>query len=194
MIGRKKSDRTGRVERGEGLGHDADHREVVAIEQNSAADDLRIRRELLRPHRVTENDDGIARRHLIFVGAERSSDDRIDVNDVEKVAAGEHPELELRRCGSFRSEADREVLVRDETFEAVAVIADVHVIRIRGTDRTGAECFNRRGPPDREYLARAWDGQRPQHQRVGKAEDGAVGADADGERQDRDSREAGIRG
>ena len=110
----------------------------MAIEQDSAADDVRIRRELLLPHRVSENDDGIARRHLVFVGAERSSDDRSDVNDVEEVAAGKHPELELRRCGSFRGEADGDELVCDETFEAAAAIADVHVIRIGGIDRTEA--------------------------------------------------------
>ena len=58
-------------------------------------------------------------------------------------------------------------------------IPEVHVIGVRRGQGTGAERFKGGGRAHREDLAGPGDRERPQEQRVGEAEDRAVGADAD---------------
>src|SRR5437763_1326701 len=137
-------------------------------------------------HGSPEHDGGVSSGYLILFGPEAASERRLDAHHGKEVAAGQHAHLQFRCARWIRSEAGREVRERDKSLEALAAVANVHVIAIRGDERAGAESLDRRRRADREDFARARDRKRPQQQRIGKAEDRAVGADADRQRKDRD--------
>ena len=139
---------------------------------------------------MADDGDRVAAGGLILVGAERPSERRRDVHRGEEVAARQHAELDSRRARTVLGEPGRHRIERSEALEAPALVADVDVVRIRRRDIARAERFDRVLHADRVHLARVGNRQRPQHQRIGEAEDGAVGADADGERDHRDNGEA----
>ena len=166
---------------------DADHRQLVAVDAHAAAEHRRVGPEFLLPQRSPEHDDGVSPGYLILLAPEAASERRLDAHHGKEVAAGQHAHLQFRCACWISSEAGSEVRERGKSLEAFAAVANVHVIGIGGDERAGAESLDRRRRADREDFARARDGKRPQQQRVGKAEDRAVGADADRQREYRAS-------
>jgi hypothetical protein len=133
---------------------------------------------------------GVAARDLIFIGSERAADRRLDTHQWKQVAADHHADLELGRRAGIGRKRHGEIRERGEAVEALGAIANVDVVAVRRHERAGVERFDRRPRTDGEHLAGARDRKRPQQQRVGEAEDGAVGADADRQREHRDEGEA----
>jgi hypothetical protein len=173
-------------------GRDADDGELDAVETYRAANDGAIGAELPLPEIVAEHHHGVAAGHLILVGPEGAPQLGLHADHRKEVAGHQHADRLPRRGAGPGVECHDVLFERDQPFEAPAAIPHVHVIAIRRAqdrpDRGGG------GRTDRKHLGGARHSERPEQERVGKAEHRAVGADADCKRDDRHRREARIFG
>ena len=126
----------------------------------------------------------------IFVGKKQAA---------HRGAIAEHRQKirrDANRADAFGVAVASEIVVGAEgdggIFEAGVAVLDVEILRggkpILGDAEAG------RAIPEDDEPAGVFIGKRAQQKRAGDAEDGSVGADADGERQDCGDGEAGIFG
>ena len=170
------------VRPGEGRRHDADDRELQAVEPYGPPDDLWISSELLLPDVVSQDDHGVASRHLVLVGAERPSYFRLDAHDVEEVSAHEHPVSRRRLRCRVGGKSERVRGEARQAGEGRVAIADLDVLGVRG--RELAEPLDRGDRSNCQDLGGTGHRQRAEQQGIGEAEHGGIGADADGQRDD----------
>ena len=159
-------------------------RERMTVDVHAAAEDGRVRRELLLPQGVPEHDHRVAAGDQVLSGPEGAPESGLDAHHPEQIAAGEHAQLQGGHGAGMAGESRRHVGEGDQAVEALAAVADVHVVAVRRLERARPERLERHRRADGDHVARSGDGKGPQQQRVGEAEDGAVGADADRQRED----------
>ena len=145
--------------------------------------------EAARPGAVAENRGGIVAGD-IFVGEKQAA---------HRGAVAEHREKirgDANCADAFGIAVASEIVVGAEgdggIFEAGVADLDVEILRggkpiLRDPEAGGAI-------PEDDELGGVLVGKRAEQKRAGDAEDGSIGADADGERQDCGYREAGIFG
>ena len=168
------------IRAGEPGGRHADHRERDAVEPHGAAQDRAVRAELALPEIVTEHDEGVASWHRVLVGSKVAPELRLHSHHPEEVGAHQQADTQLRQRVGLGGERRSRASEGGQSLEALAAIADVDVFAIRRRQLV-AEVV---GGPDGEHVARTRHGERPEQQCVGEAEDGGVGADAEGQRDD----------
>jgi hypothetical protein len=117
----------------------------------------------------------------------------LDAHQREQIAARHHSQFELGVRRGIGREPDGHIRERGQAIEALTAIADVDVIAVQRDQRAGIEGLDRRPRPDAEHVAGPRDRKRPQQERVGEAENGAVGADANREREHSDDGEGRAR-
>jgi hypothetical protein len=171
------------IDAGEAGRGDADHGGLDAADANAPVHDCRVRREVLGPRVVVEDDDGTVPAGAVLVGPEGAAEPRTHAHRVEEVAAHGHPGFALNLFVGVSGKAGDDQGVGDEPLHAARLIAQVEVF---GIGQPGiAKAHARRERVDRHDVARSRHGERSQHQAVGQAEHGRVGAHADGDRDDR---------
>ena len=176
------------IQAGEPGGRDADDREVDAVEPHGAAEDGWIGAELLRPEIVAEDHHRVASGTWSSSGRKSRPSSGATPTTAEEIAAHQHADARLRqrRRDRWRS--------RPWTWRTRSVrrssCCDRGCRRSRDTTRAGSPGRGRQS--DRQQLARTWHREGPEQQRIGKAEDRAVRADANRQRHHRDDREARI--
>ena len=166
---------------------DADDGERHAVETDIGADDGGVAVEPRLPQGFAEH--GHVGAAAVVVGHERPAGNRLDAEGVEEpgcdplagdvlgetVGAGHH------------HAADARDVARDDVEGAVAIAPVGHVQGRHGTARGRRAALGEHHQP-----IRVAERQRTEQRRVDEREDRAVRADAQGERQDRDGREAGL--
>ena len=142
ISGTKKSDRTNWSRPVNSGGATPITVNSLAVDPHAAAEDARIRRELLLPHRAAQHDDGVAAGHLIFFWPEGASDRWARRPSARTgCRSTSMPSLSLGvALGSVANPTVTSVNAA-RPVEALAAIADVHVVAIRGDQRAGAERF-----------------------------------------------------
>jgi hypothetical protein len=106
-----------RVHARERLGHDADDRELVAVQAQRLADDVGSASELALPGGVAQHDDRVASRHVIVARRECSAERRHDPQRREEVAIDEDAERDARLLPALLRDAKNGVLRRRQTLE-----------------------------------------------------------------------------
>ncbi len=167
-------------------GQDADDLVRPAIEGERLADRVALAAEVRLPEAVGEDDDGRSA-GLVFVGHERPPHGRLDAEHREEVPR-HHERLDLlgvAQAGDRVGVADR----HREVAEHLLALAQDLVARPGEAGLVDALLGGRGVDLDEPLglLVR----QRLQEDRLDEAEDGGVGADAEGERGDRDGGEPG---
>ena len=171
----------------ESLGRHSNHCHRVAVDRNFCADDRRVAAETCHPVRVPENKHG-SRIRFLFGWQNKSPERRLDSERREKIArniAGYDP-----ICFSVHAEAVEADLVCDHPGEHVAgLLADVAIVgHGKNVEQLAAlQLISKRGD-----LLRVFHRQGAQQERIHKAENCSVRADAERQRQDRNSREPWI--
>ena len=167
---------------------DADDPARFAVQRDRRADDARIQSIPPRPCAVAEHG-GARRARRVFFWCEKAPNRGLRAEHREQIRrrANHANPLWIAAPGQRVVAADRN---RDLLEPAVAVL-DVEVLR-RGKPVLG-DVEARRSLPQNDEAVGVLVRQRPQQQRARHAEQGRVGADADGERQHRRQREAGLR-
>ena len=158
---------------------DADDREDVAIERDRFADGVGAAAEFALPETVTQHRDGPIRPTAapVIAGREGPAEMRGHAERVEESAADEQA-LRGSRFAT-RAQVETGVAVRGDAHQDVLMIADVLPLRIG--QRVGVTARIRVAEDDEPI--RVVDRQRLQNQRVHEREDGDVGADAQGQRE-----------
>ena len=161
-------------------GNDADNRVGLAVELNVAADDARIAVEA-RPPEPFAHDNGVGATIVVFL-RERPADDRLHPEHVEKAR---HDPLPRDRLGrAVFAVHDHAADTRDEASNLVERAIAFHPV----------EQVERRHPaprgslllfPQHDQPIGRRKRQRPQQRRVHQREDGAVGSNPEGQRDDR---------
>ncbi len=183
-------DRLKNVEAGEPLWRDADHGERHPGEPDLAAHDRGVGAKLLAPCLVREDDHRIAAGNAILIGQERSPQHRPDAKNIEEIRADCLPERALRGLVSLPGKTRVHEARGGEAVEAARATANVDVVQVRDTAVAHFSGGRRRTHCD-QFAGRGHC-ERSQDQAVGDAEHRGVRADADGDRQDGDQREAGV--
>ncbi len=178
------------VDAGEALRGDADHRELDTAQRDPFVHDGRVSGEVLSPLIVIEYHDRIAPRHVVFITAQRPTESGTHLHRLEEIAAHGHPDLPLGWFVRTIREAGDDERIRDGVVEALGPVAQVHVVGIR--QPAIAKAGVARLTENRDHFARTGHRKWTEHQPVGDAEHRRVGADADGDRHDRDDREARV--
>jgi hypothetical protein len=171
-----------------GLGQDADDLIPAAVQLEPASDGAAIAAIAAHPCRVAENR-ACGRRLGVFLGGEQAADFGPCAEHRQQV--GRHAQ---RADPLGLAAAAGEVLVR--------AVADRHVLEPRpgvldveilcGREPVLADPEAGRSIPQDHQAIGVWVRQRMQQQGAGDAEDGRVGADAQGEREHRREHESGI--
>ena len=132
--------------------------------------------------------DGIASRHSVLFRSKPTTEFGLDAHHREEVAADDHPDPRLRQCAGLDGERDFRLRKGNQAVEAFAALPDIDVVGVRGDERpTG-----RGKRACRQHIFGTRHRQWPEEERIGKAENGAVRADANRQRDDRDDRKARI--
>ncbi len=174
----------GAVEHG-AAGHDAGHLIGFVIEADGLADDGWVPAELALPEGMTQHYDFVFA-ELVFVGAEGAAERGANAQNVEVVGRDAHATQQgwLAGAGQGRGPA----ALGRHVFENLVLLDPVQIVE--GGDAVGAAV----GP----LLQHAHDalgigvGERVEQDRVDEAEDGRIGADAEGEGEKGDKSEAGA--
>ena len=169
-------------------GHDADDGPGAAIELHGASDDGGVGAEAPLPQTVAEDDDGVALRHFVLFRAEGSAEGRAHSQQVE-VGLGD--ELRGDALGLIDAgERHGAGIECGHGFEGAALGAPIEVI---GIGCAAALDFGALHVAPEFHQARRFGiGQRAQNDGIDHAEDGGVGADAEGQRERGDDGEAGT--
>ena len=166
---------------------DADDRERVSVELNRFADHVRAAAVFALPESITEDRDRPIRTAAapIIVGREQAANLRRDAERVEEAAADEEPLRVARLAAGIQVEA--RVAVGADADQHLLVIADVLPLRVgqRGVGAAYALEAENHQP------IRLVDRQRLEDQRVDQREDRDVGADAEGQREQRHAADDG---
>ncbi len=167
------------------LWHDADDRERQAVEPDALADNGGVGVEARPPQRFADDDDVQSR--VVVRPQKRAAGDGFDPEDVEE--SGRDP---LASDGFGRpvfAVHDHAADVGDEPgdqLEAAAAIVPVgHVDRRHAVARRAIRAL-----PDHDQAIGIGEWQRTKQRRIDQREDGAVGANAERQRQDGHEREA----
>ena len=182
----------------EGRGQDADDGELAVVERDGLADDVGAAPELARPQLLADDGDLIVARP-VFVGSEEPS------LGGRRAKHREHRRRDRRAAKADRlAEAGQRVrtrLIGGQAVERARALPPV-LERAVGDDGAAAEATGAAaaaapahqpslfGHADQPVRPRV--GKRPQEDGIDHAEDGGVGAYAEGERRDRHRREPGI--
>ncbi len=122
---------------------------------------------------------------LIFIGRKASSQRRLDSQNIQEIS-GDQKTLDALRCfqaGKVRAPPT----IETHLLEGLILRTPIEVIGHRSFVAYYSATWLRF--PDRDYAIELRKGQRLDEQCVDDAEDGAVGANADGQRDDGDDRE-----
>jgi hypothetical protein len=172
-----------------GRGQHADDLERLSIERHRAANDGRVAAVAAHPRAVIEDSDAGAARGILVFGEQTP----------ERGPRAQHRQKVRRdpdRADALRLAVTRQVVVatdRDrDLLEPQMSRLDVEILR-RGKPVFRDAQARRSAPDDREAF-RVLIRQRAQEQRARDAEDGRVGADADGDRHQGREREPGVPG
>ncbi|HEY7338780.1 MAG TPA: hypothetical protein VH639_28080 [Bryobacteraceae bacterium] len=114
----------------------------------------------------------------VFLRPERSSELGLDAQHVEEISADQLAKDVSRLRVALGLDRERAVFFREKSRESPSLIA------IKGVFGVGehAKAVLRRVGEGHDHFARARNVERPEKHRIHEAEDGAVGADAEGER------------
>jgi hypothetical protein len=191
---------------------DADDRERIILQRDAAADDRRIGCETVLPVVVAENRDRAVATHLVVVRRDDAADRRSDPEH-RKVSTGHHfarhalalpVDADVHRGGAAREQAreylrrrrgvlDRLRNARERTTagQIGEVVAEVLVHRERQHVAAGIAPEMIPRAVEQHELLGILDRQRPQQHFVDQRENGGIGADPQGDGQQRDEREQG---
>jgi hypothetical protein len=140
---------------------------------------VRVGAEAASPGAVAENRGGVVTGD-IFVGKKQSAHCGAIAEQREKIRG------DANCADAFGIAVAGEIVVGAESdggvFEAGVAILDVEILRGGKPILSDAEAGG--AVPEDDELAGVFVGKRAKQKRAGDAEDGSVGADADGERQD----------
>jgi hypothetical protein len=154
--------------------HHADDTVALAVEMNIAADNARVRIELVAPQRRAEHGDTILA-DFGRVGAEYATNLRFDLERREQRRRRDIADQALRRA--LVGEVEAFAVIHGQIFERRSVLAPVEKVRNR---RAGVlEIHLRIGVVDVDQALAVRIRQRPQQHAVDDAEDRAVRADAE---------------
>ncbi len=172
------------VDDAEPFGHDADDLARARLNRDASSDDGAIAAEAAPPITVAEHHDARRTRDLIG-GRQRASEHRLDAERRER-AVGRPQAAHLLRLGDA-GDGRRPGKPDADVLEGAIVLGVREVHRWREAEVAGQVrhpgCA-RGGVPDRDQAVWLRVGQRPEKHAVDDAEDGGVGADADGQRQE----------
>jgi hypothetical protein len=153
-----------------------------AVEPKPTSDDGGIRAEFAFPYLVRQDHHRVAPRHALLVGVESASHLRLDAEHTKEVATHQKSHLEPWLCSGIIGKADADQVIGHQAVKRSGFVTKVDEVRIR----EAAEASGRRARYHHDDMRRIRHRQGPQEQGVGEAEDGRVGADAKGEREDGD--------
>ena len=173
----------------EALGRDADDRDRPVVEGDGSPDEGRIAAELLLPALVARDGHQAVARRLVFVGPEEAARLGPHLQHVEVIAADElavDPDGRAAGGEAHRPGLDTE---RGQVLQhRTAGLTVVHVVQVRHVVEPRPVLRAPDVHQPRLHDARSGPDQQPVHD----GEDGGVGADADGERDDGHRREHGA--
>ncbi len=171
----------------EARGQDADYRATAAARRDRLADDTLVAAVAPLPELVAQQHDAGAARRFVALD-EGSPAQRGHAERVEEVRADRRALHALRAFAAReREEGRREA---GDRLELRALAPPVEEVRVGSL--APVELFLRVRLPEVDEPRRVFEGQRPQERRVHDREDGAVGADAQRQRHDRDQSEARL--
>ncbi len=176
------------VDAGEGLRRDADDGEIDAFDAQVAADDGRILAQLRLPEIVADDDDGVATGDFTLFGQKAAAQDGLYAEIAEEIVAGDYAGNYLRQGLSGGCDAEGGKFEGDHAVKRLGFGLEVAKVGIGDA----AEGIVGRGGADVHDRAGLEDGKRAEEEGVGEAEDRAVGADAEGEREGGDQGETGV--
>ena len=168
---------------------DADDREVHAVEGDVLADDVRRVIETTAPEGVTDHRDRMCAQRAVVVGRQQSSELRFQLQHAKPLAADELYVRALRRAIRVGQPHPRNAAHGSETVACGEAGTQLLEQRVGLTLRDRQPRLVARHVD----VLRLRNRHRLQQHGVGDREDGAVGADARGEREHDDEGEAGIR-
>ena len=161
----------------------ADDGEDVAVQPHLAPDDVRFAGEPRLPEVVADHRHGMrARRHIVGRRQQPAARSGADAEDVEEVAGDNQAVHQFGRVAGIEARAD--AAPAGEAVEMLVVVAQRRVHRIGEHAAVAAGDVGEAG--------RVADPQALEQRGVDEAEDGGVGADAEGEGQHGGHREAGL--
>ena len=164
----------------------ADHRVGQAVERQRSPNRIWIRPERAPPEPVADDDDARVAARPVFLIEEIAAERRRHLQRAQKRRGDVHAGHGFGISG--RGPGEPSIRHRGERLEALGLAAPI--------EEVGVGCGERRPVvrdvafPDADQPVRVREGQWPQHDRVDHAEDGGVGADAEGQRDCRDERES----
>ena len=164
---------------------DADDGEVLAVEEEAAADDVGIAAELALPEAGADQDHR-RRARPVLVGGEVAPEHRLDAEHAEEVRRDELALEALRLADAGQAEA----LHARHRHRGEAAVLPLPVAEVEERDRAAPEV--RLALVDRDQLLGARVRERLEEDAAHHREEGGVGADAEREGHDRDGGEAGA--
>ena len=168
----------------EGAGHHADHGEALAAQRERLAQDLRITPEAPLPEALAQERDAFCAR-LVLLRAEGPSEEGLLAQGGEQ-ARGDLAPVDPLRVRALRGEDEVGPVVADQRLEDAVLVP--HVLQVGDGEAHARDLLRPLGQEHQPLGLRV--GQRPQQDRVDHAEDGGVGADAQGQGEDGHRREA----
>src|SRR5208282_2845301 len=167
---------------------DSDYTVQAPVDLNRLADDGPVGTETRTPHGLTDYCYRPSSAPLFFRRKETTAESRVHTEHVEVIRRGQSSINPLRLVGAGKG--DEIVVVRQEAGEALSMVTDIQVIKIRER-RSGV--LTRFSPHHRDQVAGVGhSGDGVEQGGVDPTEDGAVGANAQRQGQYRDRRKAGA--
>ena len=184
-VERERHPHLGRAEKPERGRQDAGHRALFAVHGEIAADRARVAAEFPLPQRVAQQ--GHARgAGAVVVRHEAAPQRRRHPQQLEEIPGGAHAGDALRPVPAGKVEAG--IGDAGQVGETVVLIAPVQEIRARNSVAVSRGLLR----PNHDQAAGVPVRQGAEQDAVHHAEHGRVGADAEGQRQSGDGREAGA--
>ena len=154
---------------------DSDYRVQVPVDLNRPADDGSVGTEARAPHVLADYSHRRSSAPLFFRRQETTTEDGAHTEHVEVISRGQSPINALRLVGAGKGH--EVVVVRQEAGEALIMVTEIRVIKIR---ERGSGVFTTFSPHDRDKVAGVGDSRNGVEQRgVDPTEDGAIRANAE---------------
>ncbi len=187
IMRRPEFGRIGDIGADETFPRDADHRERHVVHQDGAADDRGVGSETFLPATVTQHDDRVRFRGLIFLREKAATEKGRNAEDIEVIGGG-HGAPDALVVAVVAQAGDGDA-IGDQSGEDLVAIAVILVVEIRLEGVVGA--VMERAVKFLE-LGSVPNGQGTERDGIDEAKDRGVGADAERHRDDGEKSKAGT--